>query len=121
MARFTERWRRIRHLPQEGDLYRLIDPRAGRWAAWMCVRQDRREALVTCVRIMTEIRHAALPLVLRGLDPTQVYAVTEQRHADAADVGRCYQARGDALMALGLRVERMDDFTAITWHLEAVG
>lgn len=124
MARHTERWRRLRHLPQHGDLYRLLDPRSQRWGAWMCVRPDRGEALVTAVRMMTEVRMGVPPLLLRGLNPDLTYhvvqtTVREDPHGKVSEDERTWSARGDALMGIGLRLEHLADFTATTWHLQA--
>ncbi len=40
-----KRYKEIRSLVQQGDMYRLVSPFAGHEAAWMFVSEDRSEAL----------------------------------------------------------------------------
>jgi hypothetical protein len=129
MRQHSERWRSLRHLFHHGDLHRLADPMTNRWAAWMCVSPARDEALVTCVRMLTEANTARLPLRLRGLDPARTYRVQVETlreipsgggAAHHAPVHAVFTASGSALMGIGLRVDSPGDFIASTWHLTAV-
>lgn len=130
MRRQTERWRQVRRVVQEGDLHRLVDPRGNRWAAWMSVTPERDEALVTCVRILTEANAGRLALRLRGLDPARTYRVrvttTKELPSGSGatqhqEVESAFDASGAALMAVGLRADSPGDFVASTWHLTTLG
>jgi alpha-galactosidase len=124
MRALTDRWRELEPLVRTGDLYRLIDPAAGRWAAWMQVAADRGQALVSCVRILAEANAPRRQLRLAGLDATATYRVEPRNETGAQPA---FLARGDALMAVGLRLDAgknqpipAGDFTACTWHLVRV-
>lgn len=101
-------YNRVRGLLATGDLYRLRDPSDGQAAAWMVVSPDRRQALVTYVRIQA-VGNAPLPVVrLRGLDPAAGYRIGDET------IG------GDVLMAVGLHLPLTHDFQSLTWHLDRV-
>ncbi len=82
----------VRDTLMYGDFYRLRSPFTTNFAAWMVVSADRREAVVTCVRLRAEARFHHESLLLRGLDPTLTYRVEETGE----------RMGGDALMAMGL-------------------
>jgi alpha-galactosidase len=101
-------YNRVRALLAGGDLHRLRDPSDGQAAAWMVVSPDRRQALVTFVRIAA-VGNAPVPVLrLHGLDPAARYRIDDEV------IG------GDVLMAVGLRPLVTHDFTTRTWHLERV-
>ena len=98
----------VRRLLADGDLHRLREPSDNQAAAWMVVSPDRRQALVTYVRISAVGNGPISVLRLHGLDPAARYRIGEEV------IG------GDALMAIGLRLPPTHDFQSRTWHLEQV-
>lgn len=90
------RYHRIQNLVQTGDYYRLSSLReGGQLDGQMVVSKDRKEALVTLVRVLNRPNARAKRLRLQGLDPRKVYIDRETQRA----------YRGDTLMHLGLPVE----------------
>ena len=72
-------------LIHSGDLYRLICPWDNAFiCAWSFVAKDKREALVTLVRVRRQ-DNVLLHLKLQGLDPDTVYTVeeTNERYSGA--------------------------------------
>ncbi|MDO4267162.1 MAG: alpha-galactosidase [Eubacteriales bacterium] len=92
ISRFHELWELIHN----GDYYRLTDPGRqgleGEAAAWMFVREDRSEALVSAVTLDYHGNSLAPLIRLQGLDPKAVYR--------DAETGRQYA--GAALMCAGV-------------------
>lgn len=79
-------------LIQNGDYYRLTDPREEETAAWMFVSGDKREALLNVIRLENHGNMTANYIQLRGLEPAAIY--------EDADSGRRYS--GSALMEAGI-------------------
>jgi alpha-galactosidase len=97
-----------RRLLQFGVFHRLLSPFEGNEAAWMSVSEDRRDAVVTFVRVLARPNAPQVVLKLAGLDPKQVY------EAD----GRPGQWTGDELMGWGLRLPDLPgDFVSLSLRL----
>ncbi len=106
--RDIEHFKKLRQLLSHGDLYRLRNPFHGNEAAWMVVSEDRREALVTHVNILSQPNPAPIYLHLRGLNPEGRYRIE----------GSDTILRGDFLQQAGLIVPAAkSDFTSHQWHL----
>jgi len=73
VARQVSDYQRDRRLLQFGAFYRLVDPAAQAWAAWMSVDSQQKEALVTVVVIRAEVNGPHRTLKLRGLNPDFFY------------------------------------------------
>ena len=98
-------------LIHSGDLYRLICPWDNAFiCAWSFVAKDKREALVTLVRVRRQ-DNVLLHLKLQGLDPDTVYTVEE--------TNECYS--GALLMYAGLEMTdcAWDDGESCKLHLTA--
>jgi len=71
-------YKRLRPLVQGGDLYRLVTPREGAYAALLYVSPDRRRALVAVFGLSRSANDGRLaPLRLSGLDPALRYRIRE--------------------------------------------
>lgn len=105
-------YKRMRHLIQFGDFYRLLNPFEGNEAAWMFVSEDRKEAFVAYIRVLAIANAPFSTVKLKGLNPDFVYELVEGWQAFG----------GDELMHSGLPVpELKGDFQSVTWHLQAKG
>lgn len=75
VRRQIRRYKNLRGLLFEGELYRLSVPRH---TAWMSVLPDRSRAVLLIVRPQAQTPHVRQPLIrLRGLDPQGVYQIQE--------------------------------------------
>ncbi|MBQ9008941.1 MAG: alpha-galactosidase [Clostridia bacterium] len=101
-------WQRILFY---GDFYRLKNPYESNEAAWMSVRSDRREAIVTHVYAQAFPQQKPRLLRLAGLDPDLDYTDTE--------TGKVYG--GDELMQRGYPLSvAWNDYMAQQIHLIAI-
>lgn len=80
----------------EGTYYRLSSPFTEPFAAWMSVSGDKKQALVSVVRLEAEGNAASMYLKCKGLNPDAVYR--------EENTGALYD--GAALMAAGLVLPR---------------
>ncbi|HEX8235241.1 MAG TPA: alpha-galactosidase [Abditibacteriaceae bacterium] len=120
-------YKTVRPLVQFGELYRLHSPFEANQTAWMMVSDDRKEALVFFVQVLSEANAPFSRLKLAGLDADADYMVREvfwaAPHARAGKKPRPTEARmgGDVLCHAGLHLpNRGGDFFSRMWHLRAV-
>ena len=121
IARFTDgeialcaeeiaRYKALRHLVQEGDLYRLLSPSRSELAAVEYCAKDGSEAVMLCF-LHSQRYGCAMPRIpLRGLRVDARYLCEE--------TGRTYS--GSTLMHLGLQPDLRGDFDSQVIHLKAV-
>ncbi len=88
--------KRYRRLIQFGRFYRLSSPFADSDAAWMCVSEDRRQAIVGWYRILNSANAPYSRIHLQGLNPDLCYHISEDGKP------RKETCCGDELMYLGL-------------------
>jgi alpha-galactosidase len=115
---------------QLGRLLRLRSPfeADGNDAAWMCVSEDARHAVVGWYRALSRPVPGPLSVPLRGLDPSARYRVVVWPDAaDTLGVRNGLVRGGDELMTVGLFLDdaareagRRGDFQARLFELEAV-
>lgn len=108
-------YKAIRHLVQEGNLYRLISPRAGELAALQYVNEDAKEAVLFVYLHSRKRLWPVPPIHLRGLSPERVYSLETEE-------GRLQGPRrisGRALMACGLSLNLQGDFDSVMVRLKA--
>lgn len=86
-----------RDLIAKGDLYRLLSPFEGNFAAWEIAEPDGSRALVTVTRILSEANGPYRRLPLCGLVPDRRYHI-KGRYDE-------YDAYGDELMQYGMILE----------------
>ena len=87
--RFMKQYREIL---QYGTFYRLKSPFEGNEAAWMCVSEDQKTALIGWYRILNVVNDRYTRLRLEGLNPDYLYRNSR--------TGICHY--GDELMYAGL-------------------
>lgn len=109
------RYKRLRPLIMNGELYRLRTPFQDGWrglsAAWMQVSLDKKEALVTAVQAMAIPDTPFFRLRLQGLDPETIYRI-QPGHQELS---------GATLMGAGLALPFIiGDYGALTYELTAV-
>ena len=109
----VEEYKQIRHLGQDGLIYRHLSPRDGSYTAVSYVREDRLEAVLF---VLTLGRRLALPpaqVRLKGLNPTTLYRVE--------GVGEPFTLSGAALMQHGLNFGHLKyDFDSAKIYLSAL-
>lgn len=100
------RYKGIRSLVADGDMYRLASPFEGNTTAWMFVSEDKTEFFFAYFRIQAKVNPAITRIHLQGIDSDMVYQCME--------TGICY--RGDELMEIGLVMDVDGDYQSITGH-----
>ncbi|MDB5078220.1 MAG: alpha-galactosidase [Chloroflexi bacterium] len=68
-------YKQIRHLVQDGLLYRLLSPRHGSYTAVSYVREDRQEAVLFVLTLGRRLGLAVPRIRLKGLEPATLYRV----------------------------------------------
>ena len=105
-----KRVKTVRDTLMYGDEYRLRSPYDTNYTAWMLVSADKREAVVTCVKMSAESNVLLDALKLRGLDPNATYRVEETGE----------RFGGDELMNLGLTMDYPHyDYASLSFILRA--
>ncbi len=94
VAALVEEYKGIRHIVQEGDLYRLSSPRSSHLTAVQYVTRDRAEAVVLAFLHSQHFWQGQPRLYLRGLEPARLYTVEGRDEPPAS---------GQSLMSLGLK------------------
>jgi alpha-galactosidase len=89
-------YKTLRHIVQEGLLYRLISPRTSDLASVQYVSRDRRESVVFVFLHAQHYWHVAPRVYPRGLDPARHYYIE-------GSVGAATPVSGQSLMSLGLQ------------------
>ena len=117
-------YKQLRHLLQFGNLYRLQNPLTENGAAWIMVSDDKREAYVTCIRVLAQAIPANRWLYLAGLAADKDYEVHKVTLGDPSgaeeDAGSAMVYGGDELMHTGLYLPiQMGDYQSQCWHLVA--
>lgn len=103
-----KRYRQHQKLIQTGDYYRLASSREGNLDAQMVVSKDKKSALVSIVRVLSQANQRPRLLRLAGLEPKAFYKVQS--------TGQKFT--GETLMKIGLPVELANgDFQGVCLHL----
>jgi alpha-galactosidase len=121
---FADLYKRIRHIPQQGELHRMASHREHPYAAFQYVTRDRKESLLFVFGHSMQFAFTLPCLPLHGLDPDARYEITEllppaciENHKMPHPTSR--PRSGRALMELGLRVELLGDYDARLLHFHA--
>jgi len=104
-----EYYKKIRYIVQEGDLYRLVSPRTGCFAAFQFVTPDRGESSVFVFSLRGGFGKRHPNIRLRGLEPDLLYVVEDE--------GRSLP--GSYLMNFGVDPGVIGDFKSRIIHLTA--
>ena len=111
IAKLTDKVRDMQELLLYGTFFRLKSPYEGNQTAWMCVSEDKKEAIVTHVYTLGQPNPKDVRLTLRGLDPELDYQDVE--------TGAVYG--GDELMLHGIIVKKpWGDYCSEQFHLKAL-
>ena len=106
-----ERDKRLRHLMQTGDFYRLQSPYETNYCSWEMVSKDKSEAFVFACKILSIANHQDGVIRIKGLDPDSDYTDIE--------TGRTYG--GDELMYIGIEpAYEQCDFSSFIMHLKKI-
>ena len=104
-------YKEIRNTVQFGDFYRIQSPFEDNHVAWMVMSKDKKEIIVSYVRINAEVNTLQRPLKLKYLDENARYKIIESN--------KIYG--GDELMYIGLEVPDFNgDFKSKLWRIEKV-
>ncbi len=111
VRRQVAEYKQLSNLIYTSSFHRLVMPGDNSpCAAWSFVSPDKREALLTCVRLRAECSAYQLVVRLRGLDPNRRYRIGETGQS----------LTGRALMTAGLSIPTIKvDYSSITYHLIA--
>ena len=94
-----------------GRFYRLLSPFEGNDTAWISVREDQREAVLTFIRERSQVNFFPTLLPLRGLNPDFTYRVEETQEVYG----------GDELMQAGLLMPvKPGDAEALVYTIRTV-
>ena len=100
-------YKRIRHIVQQGQLYRLSSLRTGDWAAFQYVSVDGAEAVLLVFLHASRFGANRRWFRLQGLEPEAFYQIAGEEAV----------VSGAALMARGLPVELRGDLQSCLLHL----
>ena len=103
-------YEKVADLILKGDSYRLCSPFDGNYSVQMIVGKDKKQAYVCGVRIHGVPCDYDNFVALTGLSEGLTYRIEE------LDI----TASGKALTTIGVRLPRLPDFGAWTWHVFAV-
>ena len=103
-------YEKVADLILKGDCYRLCSPFDGNYSVQMIVGKDKKQAYVCGVRIHGVPCDYDNFVALTGLSEGLIYRIEE------LDI----TASGKALTTIGVRLPRLPDFGAWTWHVVAV-
>lgn len=104
------KYKEIRSLVMNGDMYRLSSPFDGNTVAWMYVSREQTEFFFAFFRIQAEVNAPVSRVRLQGIQPDIIYLWEE--------TGSCY--RGDELMEIGLVMDVAGDYQSITGHFKKI-
>lgn len=107
----VKQYKKYRALYHEGDLYRLVSPVGNNEPAFMTVSKDKRQAVVSCFRILCGMKNGVTVVKLQGLEESWNYR--------DAETGNVYS--GSLLMKAGLKLPATrGDFKSLRIFLEKV-
>lgn len=104
-----EFYKKVRHIVQDGDLYRLKSPRTGEYAAFQYVTPDKAEALLFAFTLQQGFGRRVPSIRLRGLEPELAYELDNS--------GQVFS--GSYLMNYGLDVGIRGDYKSMVVYLKA--
>jgi alpha-galactosidase len=106
-GKLVRRYKEVRDVVQEGDLYRLLSPRGGETTAVQYVSEDRRSSVIFVFRNPHQFLDPSPKIYPRGLEEGSMYRVTD------LEVSRS----GEALMGRGIEVALEGDLTSVMIEL----
>ncbi len=102
-------YKKVRHIVQDGDLYRLKSPRTGEFAAFQYVTPEKTESLLFAFTLQQGFGKRMPNIRLRGLDPDLAYELDGS--------GQVFS--GSYLMSYGLDLGIRGDYKSMVVYLKA--
>lgn len=118
-----QEYNRVKHVVQEGELYRLLSPYESNRVALMYATPDKKEALVFSFLKKKEIYSDDQVLYMHGLDPKKKYVLKEvnrdpKRYSWLTPLeGKSFT--GEFLMTYGVRFPMYNEFESVVFQLIA--
>lgn len=116
-------YNRVKHIVQQGELYRLLSPYESNRVALMYATPDQKEALVFSFLKKKEIYSDDQVLYMYGLDPKKKYVIREvnrdpKRYSWLNPMeGKSFT--GEFLMTYGVRFPMYNEFESVVFQLTA--
>lgn len=124
IRQYTDLYKKLRHITNFGDLYRLASHREHPWAIYEYVAQDRSEAVVFLLGGSMQFADAIPPVKLAGLKPDALYEITcygeKAPEDDSMRQFRYPPITGRGAANVGLQAELYGDFDCRIFHLKEV-
>lgn len=114
-------YKRLRHIIQFGDLYRLQSPyNNDGYTSINYVTADKTEALTMIYSHDFHRRSERNVTKIKGLDPESMYKITEINKASKTSLTSCdgQTISGSVLMEVGIKVNLKSPYTSTVLHLE---
>ncbi|MCC8115483.1 MAG: GH36 C-terminal domain-containing protein [Bacteroidales bacterium] len=115
-------YKQVRHIVQQGDLYRIISPYNNKGcASLMYVTEDQTEAVMFCYKTAHYSCQTMPRMRMAGIDPDATYRITELN--PKAD-GPCYlndtTIKGSLLMDTGFEAPLWSEYSSCVLHLQKI-
>ena len=124
IRRYTDLYKKLRHVTNFGDLYRLASHREHPWAIYEYVARDRSEAVVFLLGGSMQFADALPPVKLVGLKPDALYGITcygeKAQEDDSVRLFRYHPISGRGAANVGIQAELYGDFDCRIFHLKEV-
>jgi alpha-galactosidase len=114
---------KIKHIIQDGDLYRLLSPYENNRVALMYILPDQKEAVVFSYLMKKEIYGNNQALIMHGLDPKRNYLIKEvnkfgKDHSSIQHLqGKSFT--GEFLMTYGIRFTMYNEYDSVVLKVVA--
>ena len=113
---YSELYKKLRHIPQFGELYRLASHYDHPYAAFEFVSEDKKEALLFVLGHSIQFANKVPAFRLHGLDPDAVYDIecfgNNPQGGYTASISEYQPMSGRGLQEIGIRVELLGDYDA---------
>lgn len=104
-------YKKIRHIIQFGDFYRIMSPFEGNETAWNFVSKDKKEAVMMYFKILSEPASPVTTIKIKGLNKEFLYE----------NVNTKEQFYGDELMYSGISIPfENKDFSSKIWLFKKI-
>lgn len=111
-AALVAQYKEIRHIVQEGELYRLQSPGEGNVTAVQYVTGDKTESVLFVFNHSRNFGEKDSPIYLRGLEGSRKYSLDMG--------GETLQITGNGLMKIGIPVRAAGDFSSALVKIKAL-
>ena len=119
LKHYGELYKKFRHIPQFGELYRLASHYEHPYAAFEYVSQDKTEALLFIFGHSMQFGHKVPALKLQGLAPLAIYQI-ESIDDETLNIEDNKLMSGEGLKEVGIKVELLGDYDAKILYFKAI-